>query len=202
MIRAPVRRDARDGRPHLPIERVELREIGRGVRLVDGLAGGVGGDQRVADVGDVELRVGDALPGMRVDVRRGHGHGRAPRRFERLHALRRLDDEGLGAGRLDQPAHPAFELEPVGDHELGVGEAASIGGRRASRRERRRRARRASRARRGRRRRCARDRRGSRRSRRPWACPAPTPRTRRPQGRAPQAKSTNVAIRRTWYAPA
>jgi hypothetical protein len=55
-------------RPHILVERVELLEIGSGVRLVRGLAGGVGCDQRIADVHDIALDVGDALPSVRIDV--------------------------------------------------------------------------------------------------------------------------------------
>src|SRR5207244_13634871 len=51
---------------HLAIKRVELGEIGCRIGGVSFLAGGVGGDQRVADIGDVDFRVGDRLPGVRI----------------------------------------------------------------------------------------------------------------------------------------
>src|SRR5262249_57181737 len=51
---------------HLTLECIELGEIGGGVGIVRVLAGWIGGDQRVADIGDVDLCIGDRLPGVRV----------------------------------------------------------------------------------------------------------------------------------------
>ena len=65
---AAVGRDFRDRVLHLGVERVELAEIGGGVGLIGGLAGRIGRDQRVADIGDIDFRIGDRLPGMRIGV--------------------------------------------------------------------------------------------------------------------------------------
>ena len=101
--------DLRHRDPDLAVERVELGQItvrigakSRGVRRV-------GGDQRVADIGDIDLGVGDRLPGMRIG-------GAAD--LERHDAVGRGHDRGLAAGGLHQPRQPALQTEAVDDRSL------------------------------------------------------------------------------------
>src|SRR4029453_5332294 len=68
---APVGRDGGDRRFDLGVERIELGEIGGGVRLIGVTPGGVGGDQRVADIGDIDLGVGGRLPGVWIGLATG-----------------------------------------------------------------------------------------------------------------------------------
>ena len=64
-------RNACDRRLHLAFELVELGEIGRGIGLVARLARRIGRAQRIPDIRDIELRIGDALPGMRIVMAMG-----------------------------------------------------------------------------------------------------------------------------------
>ena len=115
---------------HLALERVELGEVGRGIGLVGDFAGGIGGDQRIADIGDVDFRVGHRLPGVRVGLPVVVVVSAPAGALARLDALGRNDDRRLGAGGLDQPLDPTLEAEPVDEHELGVGHALGVGRRR------------------------------------------------------------------------
>ena len=91
------------------------------------LAGRVGGDQPVADVGRINLDVGDRLPGVRIAaVAVTMAFGVAAR----LDALGGGDERGLAAGGLHQPLDPALEAQAVDHHDLGVGELPGVGRRR------------------------------------------------------------------------
>jgi hypothetical protein len=114
--------------PHLALERVELGEIGGGVRVVSGLAGRIGGNQRVADIGHIDFRIGDGLPGMRVGPAMVMVVTAGP--LARLYTFGRDHDRRLGAGRLDQALEPAFEAEPVHEHDIGLGHLLGVGRRR------------------------------------------------------------------------
>ena len=97
--------------PHLAVERIEFGQIGLRIGAKDRGIGGVGGHQRVADIGDIDLRVGDRLPGMRI----GGGADAA-----RRDAVGRGDDLGLAAGGLHQPRQPALEAKAVDDEKPGI----------------------------------------------------------------------------------
>jgi hypothetical protein len=121
---AAVGGDLLDRGLYLGVERIELARIRCCVRLIHVLGRRIGGDQRVADVRDVNLRVRGRLPGMRIGV------AVAVRvfRLARLDAPGGDDHRRLGAGRFHQAIDPAFEAEPVGDHDLGVGEHLRVTG--------------------------------------------------------------------------
>ena len=104
------RRDFLDRGLHLPLERIELGEIGRGVGVVGGLAGGIGGAQPVADVGDIDLHIGDRLPGVRIGRRRDDGDRRSLRLARRTPRCatrsRALVPDAL-TSRVIQPSRPS-----------------------------------------------------------------------------------------------
>ena len=52
----------------LAIERVELAEIGRGIALILGLAGRIGGNKGVANIRHIDPGIADRLPGMRIGL--------------------------------------------------------------------------------------------------------------------------------------
>ena len=123
---AAVGRDISDLALHFGLERIELAGIGRGIRLIGRLPGRIGRDQRVTDIGDIDFRVRDRLPGMRIGI--GIMTMAMPLLFRlaRLDVLARDDHRGLGAGRFDKARNPAFEAEPIGEHDFGVGEFLRI----------------------------------------------------------------------------
>jgi hypothetical protein len=88
-----------------------------------------GGGQRVANIGDIDFRVGDRLPGVRVRPSVVVIVVVAAGTLERLDALGRDYDRRLGAGCLDQPLEPAFEAQSVDEDELGVGNLLGVAGR-------------------------------------------------------------------------
>ena len=107
----------------------DLVEIFGGIRIVDSLAGGIDGDQPVADIGDIELAVGKALPGMRI----GDGLLLAALLLDhgaRLDALGRDDDLAFEAGGFLQPVHPALEAKAVGEENGRGREVLGVGRRR------------------------------------------------------------------------
>jgi hypothetical protein len=112
--------------PHLALERIELGEIGGGVRGVGVLAGGIGGDQRVANIGNIDLGVGHRLPGVRIRRSMVVIMTAVARALARLDAFGRDDDRRLGAGRFHQPLEPALETEAVHEHQFGVGSALGV----------------------------------------------------------------------------
>ena len=92
----------------------------------------------VADIGDIDLGVGDRLPGVRVDATVVTVARRLRRvRLARLHALRRDDDRRLGAGRLDQPSIQPSKPRPLTNTTLAsasVFASPGVGDRHARRR--------------------------------------------------------------------
>ena len=94
-----------------------------------GLAVGIGGDQPIADIGDIELAVGEALPGMRI----GDGLGLAALLLDhgaRLHARRGDDHLALEARGFLQSLHPPLEAEAVDEQDLRGREVLGVGRRR------------------------------------------------------------------------
>ncbi|MEY9510720.1 hypothetical protein ABIF16_001451 [Bradyrhizobium elkanii] len=82
---------------------------------------GARGDQTVANIDDIDLRIGHGLPGMRIVV---------AAHFPWHDPLGRHRDQRFAARGLQQPRHPAFEAEAVDDHELGIGDLPGISRRR------------------------------------------------------------------------
>src|SRR5262249_61323402 len=102
----------------------------RGVGEVGVLAGGIGGKERMAVMGDVDFGLGDRLPSVGV---------RPPvvvivvvvaGALERLYPFGGDHDRCLGAGCLDQPLEPALEAQPVDEYEFGIGDLLGVAGRR------------------------------------------------------------------------
>ena len=111
---------------HLPLEDVEFGEIGRGIGDIGVLAGRVGGDQRIANIGDIDLRVGDRLPGVRIRPPVVVIMAMVAGALARLDAFGGDHDRRFGAGGLDQPLEPTFEAEPVHEDELGIGSLLGV----------------------------------------------------------------------------
>ncbi len=97
--------------------------IGRGIGAVDIRRRRIGRDQRIADIGHIDLGVGDRLPGVRIGVAVVVSR---LRRLARRDAFGRDDNGRLVAGGLGQPRHPALEAETVGDDEFRVGNGLRV----------------------------------------------------------------------------
>ena len=88
-----------------------FRQIAFGIGTKNLGIRGVGGTQRVADIGDIDPGVDDGLPGMRIGIRAY---------FERRDTIGRGHDHRLAACGLHQPRQLALQAKAVDDHELRV----------------------------------------------------------------------------------
>ncbi len=118
-----------------------LSGVGGGVGLVGVAAGRIGRAEGVGDVLHIDLRIGDRLEGVRVDVavvmpsascgRPAFGGlgflGELRLELERRHALGQFDDGRLGAAGLDQALQKAFEMQAVDQHDIGLGHRRRVG---------------------------------------------------------------------------
>ena len=98
-----------------------------GVGLVDGLAVRIGGDQPVADIGDIELAVGEILPGMRVGDRLRAAPPSSSTMVRGLTPVRGDHGLALEARGFLQPLHPALEAEAVDEEQLRRGQRLGVG---------------------------------------------------------------------------
>jgi hypothetical protein len=112
------RRDLLDRDPDLAVERVQLRQIAVRIGAKNPGVGRVGSGERVADVGHIDLRIGDRLPGMRIGGATG---------FQRRDAVACGHDGGLAAGGLHQPRQPALQPETVDNQEPGLRHLPGVG---------------------------------------------------------------------------
>ena len=120
-----VRRYPCDGVLDFPLERIEPGEIRDGVGPIICLAGWIDRDQRVADIGDINLGIGDGLPGVRIGpavrvvvivplvVLVGAGT------LERHDVPCRNHDRSGRAGCLHQTIQPALEAQAVDENDPG-----------------------------------------------------------------------------------
>jgi hypothetical protein len=113
-----IRRNRAERGLDLRVQRIQPAQVGSRIGLEDGFASRVGGNQRIANIGDVDFRVGDRLPGMWVDL------AAQPQRRD---AGARNDDFGTLAGRAHETFGRAFESKSIEDDQLGVGDLLGIG---------------------------------------------------------------------------
>ena len=92
-------------------------QIGGGIGLECGFVGRVGGNQCVADVGDVDFGVGDRLPRVRIGSAPEPQRGNAGARNDHFGALGRRTHEALGR---------ALETEAIEDDNIGSGQLFGV----------------------------------------------------------------------------
>src|SRR5208337_1807612 len=116
------RRNFRDFRRDVFLKYVELAEIIIRIGTIDRSATGIDSDQGIADIGNIDLGIGDRLPGMRVWPDTPFlAH------LLRAYTLCRDNDRGLCAGRLDQTIDPTLQTEAVHQNEPCGAELFRVG---------------------------------------------------------------------------
>ena len=121
--------------PHFRVERLELRLIGLGIRVIMVAPVRIRRAEGLGNVADVYFGIRDRLERMRIDIARAMSVGRAPtlgfvvmdsHRYD-FSAFCQLHDRGLRCAGVDEPLQEAFEPQPIDEHDIGGGHGDGIG---------------------------------------------------------------------------